>query len=618
MRVVGARARARGRSLGGAVALVLAAWLGTSSLAAGQEGAGAEPAEGVARAVPEWQPVQGLDGPRGVFRFFLEHMAGTRDADQAGRAFDLSGVAPEERLGLGHDRAWALYEVLNRTELVVLEDLPTDRQVVGSRWVYRRVPRQDPTVAVLVGLVEREGRWCIDRDTVERLPALYERMAGLQPVGAYLDSLPLLERLHYRLRGTLPPLLLERTLLVENWQWLALLVVVFLAVLVDRLVRFVVGLLVRRITRSERVTVGTEELGNFERPVGILAGTALFQLALPVLNLSEGVHGALAIAASFVMAVAWVWAAYRLVDVLCSYLAEKARLSANKFDDMLVPLLSRTLRVFVVVVGLIFLASRWTEDLWRVVAGLSIGSALLALAAKDSVENLFGTFAVLLDKPFAIGDWILSGDMEGTVEEVGLRSTRIRTFYNSVISVPNNHFISSTVDNMGRRRYRRIKTTLGLTYDTPPEKIEAFCEGVRAILREHPYTRKDYYHVYLNGFGASSLDVLLYCFLETPNWDTELREKHRLFADILRLADELGVSFAFPTQTLHLVREDPEHPDRPPSDVAGAQRGRALGAQVAQRTLAPFGKAGPAPVSFASSHPGAADEGAGAADGPSG
>ena len=97
---------------------------------------------------------------------------------------------------------------------------------------------------------------------------------------------------------------------------------------------------------------------------------------------------------------------------------------------------------------------------------------------------------------------------------------------------------------------------LGVQYDTTPEQVEAFCEGIRELIRRHPYTRKDYYHVYLNQFGSSSLDILLYCFVECPDWSVELREKHRLFLDIIELAQRLGVSFAFPTRTLHMFQEE--------------------------------------------------------------
>src|SRR5690606_26122936 len=144
-------------------------------------------------------------------------------------------------------------------------------------------------------------------------------------------------------------------------------------------------------------------------------------------------------------------------------------------------------------------------------------------------------------------------DVEGTVEKVGFRSTRVRTFYHSLITVPNALMTRAKIDNLGARRYRRVKETLGVTYDTSPERIEAFCEGIREIIRKHPYTRKDYYHVYFHGYGESALNILLYLFLETPDWATELRERQRLLLDVARLARELRVEFAFPSRTLYVV-----------------------------------------------------------------
>jgi MscS family membrane protein len=286
------------------------------------------------------------------------------------------------------------------------------------------------------------------------------------------------------------------------------------------------------------------------------------------------------------LAFAGVWTIYCFVDILCNYLAARAAISQNKFDDMLVPLFRRTLKILVVIGGLVYLATQWSDDLWSIVAGLGIGSVALAFAARDSVENLFGTFTVLLDKPFQIGDWITMGDLDGDVESVGFRSTKVRTFYNSLVTVPNRHFISGQVDNMGARRYRRIKTTLALTYDTPPEKVEAFCEGVREVIRKHPHTRKDYFHVYLNGLGASSLDIMLYCFVEVPDWSAELSEKHRLFADILRVGKALEVEFAFPTQSLHVVTpENLVHPNTPENNEAGKQLGREVANAILKETL---------------------------------
>ncbi|MCX4188655.1 mechanosensitive ion channel family protein, partial [Methylophaga sp. OBS4] len=167
---------------------------------------------------------------------------------------------------------------------------------------------------------------------------------------------------------------------------------------------------------------------------------------------------------------------------------------------------------------------------------------------------------VLLDRPFSIGDWVVIGDVEGSVETVGFRSTRIRTFYNSLVTMPNSILTTTKIDNMGARRYRRMRTMLALTYDTPAEKIEAFCEGIRKVIQLHPYMRKDYYQVYFNEYGAASLDILVYVFWATPDWNTELRERHRFLLDVLRLARQLEVEFAYPTQTLYLKRGDIEHP----------------------------------------------------------
>jgi MscS family membrane protein len=241
------------------------------------------------------------------------------------------------------------------------------------------------------------------------------------------------------------------------------------------------------------------------------------------------------------------------VDLVAAYLGTLATRTESTLDDMLVPMVRRALKVVIIAFGIVFIAQNQGINVSSLLAGLGIGGIAFALAAKDTVENLFGSFTVVIDRPFKIGDWVVIGDLEGTVEELGLRSTRIRTFYNSLITVPNSTLVQASVDNLGERRYRRVKCMIGIQYDTPAERIEAFCEGIRELIRRHPYTRKDYYNIYFNEFAASSLNILLYAFHECPDWTTELRERHRLFVDIVRLARRLGVEFAYPTQTLHIA-----------------------------------------------------------------
>ena len=243
------------------------------------------------------------------------------------------------------------------------------------------------------------------------------------------------------------------------------------------------------------------------------------------------------------------------MDVIGGYIAHNKEIRLSHFDEMLVPLLRTLLRVLVVIVVILFVLHYWFDTPPTTVLGaLGIGGVALAFAAKDTLGNFFGSLTVLFDRPFAVGDWIVMGDVDGTVEHVGFRSTRVRTFYNSIITVPNAKMVDSVVDNYGARRYRRTKTMISIQYSTSPERIDAFCEGIRELIRLHPYTRKDYYHVYFNEFAASSLDLLLYVFFEVPDWSTELRERHRLFVDIVRLAHDIGIEFAFPTQTVWLHR----------------------------------------------------------------
>ena len=185
-------------------------------------------------------------------------------------------------------------------------------------------------------------------------------------------------------------------------------------------------------------------------------------------------------------------------------------------------------------------------------AGLSIGGLAFALAAQDTVKNFFGSLMIFVDKPFQVGDWITSGDVDGTVEEVGARSTRIRTFANSVIYVPNGNLANATIDNHGLRVMRRFYTTITITYDTPPDLIETFVNGLKSIIINHPNTSKEKYEIHLNDFGASSLNIMFYIFFTVPTWSEELAARHDVISKIIRLAHELGIQFAFPTQTLHI------------------------------------------------------------------
>ena len=152
---------------------------------------------------------------------------------------------------------------------------------------------------------------------------------------------------------------------------------------------------------------------------------------------------------------------------------------------------------------------------------------------------------IFVDKPFRIGDWITCGDIDGTVEEIGFRSTRVRTFRDSLIYVPNARMADSMIDNHGRRIYRRYYAKLCVSYETPPGNIETFVSGLREILQAHPLSRKDVHEIHLHEFARWGIVVMFYVFVKVPSWSEELRVRHELNINILRLAKQLDIRFVY-------------------------------------------------------------------------
>lgn len=507
------------------------------------DGKAAEPMEAVQESVPAT-----LRSPRATMTTFLHAMNDIKRGEPekmevALTTLDLSGINPLVQTEKGTELAWALLEIMDKTRVVQLKKVPDYEE--GKPWVFEKY---EGGVVEVVRM--SDGRWLLSQMTLAAVPAIFDELADKKKlkieVKGEAEHLPLA----LRIRNQIPNEFKHKILTLEGWQWIAILLIIMLGVLIDKLISlFLRGVMANRVRHSK--SRGYKGLRtDMLRPFGLLGMALVWWVGINQLGLSEKALLVLLVAVKFLTTLSAVWGAFRLADLLDAFLKNKAEKTASKLDDQLAPLATRSLKVFIFVIGLIFVANSLNLDIRGLLAGLGLGGLAFALAAKDLVQNLFGSITVLFDRPFYIGDWIVVGDVEGTVEDIGFRTTRIRTFYNSVITLPNSHLITASVDNMGSRRYRRYTTKLGLTYDTPPAKIEAFCEGVRELVRLHPYMRKDYYHVYFSGYADSALEVMLYVFWETPDWSTELREKHRFLLDILRLAQDLGVEFAYPTQTV--------------------------------------------------------------------
>jgi MscS family membrane protein len=578
-------------------------------------------------------PRPALVSPRATMRVFLTAMNAIRDDGREElwpavfACFELEAAGIEPGSFDARRRAVQLLGVLDRIRRVDYANLPSQEELGPNRSSFTFFPRdfsdEDDELYREFELTDQhitlelggDGRWRFSEGTIAGLPTMYDAAVSKGELKVRQDSNVSV------LQPFMPRSLVTRQWLgIMYWQWVGLLVLVLLGVVVDFVCRSIVRSLLAGYIGQKRGKEHAEAITLAARPLGMFGGAAVYLLLLPMLGMPLQAHQVLHAAAAVYAVLAGTWAAWRMTDLGAEVLAAYASRTRSKIDDVLIPLFRKGLKVFVVAIGILYGADALSIPIGPMLASLGIGGLAFAFAAKDTIENFFGSVAVILDRPFEVGDWVVlpsgGGDTEGTVEELGFRSTRIRTFYNSQVTVPNASLVRATVDNYGRRKYRRWKTTLGVQYDTTPDKLIAFTEGIRELIRTHPYTRKDYYQVWGNDYGDSSLNILLYVFFEVPDWNTELRERERLFIDIVRLADQLGVQFAFPTTTVHLFTEQhaekgaPPQPDYEPPKQTTDRRSLVKGIRAAQQLIAnqPWREQKPGPQTYGQIGPTKIDE----------
>jgi MscS family membrane protein len=388
-----------------------------------------------------------------------------------------------------------------------------------------------------VYLVRRDSLWMFSETTIDRIPSLYREHFSVA-MDFMLEHLPQFFNKSY--------------LGLQLWQYAAILFLLLIGLVIRKLFEFFIHQHMLRLAKKSTTTWDDQLLNEIERPAGFTLLMVFFWITYTNLQLSVTTNYYISNILEISVSGGLVWLLYNLSNVLSDYLSELTSKTESKLDDQLVPLIRKSLKIFIVIVGILFILQNNGVNVASLIAGLGLGGLAFALAARDTLANLFGSITIFLDKPFQIGDWIKTPSVEGTVEEVGFRSTRIRTFHNSLISVPNAKMADAEVDNLGLREYRRLKTVLNLTYSTSPEQMEAFVEGIKAIIKANEHMRQDFYEVHFYNYGPHSLDVLVYCFLSVETWSEELQQRHNFFLEVMRLAKEVGVEFAFPTQTLHV------------------------------------------------------------------
>lgn len=268
---------------------------------------------------------------------------------------------------------------------------------------------------------------------------------------------------------------------------------------------------------------------------------------------------------SLIYVISIFWIILRVIEYIGIILMKKADATDNKMDDQLIPFAIEIAKIIAIVFGLfIILGNIFNVNITALATGLGIGGIAIAMASKESLENLLGSFTIFFDRPFTVGDMVTVGSVTGIVEKVGFRSTRIRTFDKSVVTVPNKKMIDAELDNLGVRPVRRVKFSVGLTYETSADQIKKIVIEIQNMIDNHPKTtnidgeksKGQEARVRFEEFGSSSLNILVLYYVNSPRWDDLIDVRQDINYKIMGIVKKHNSDFAFPSTTVYLQKNN--------------------------------------------------------------
>ena len=341
----------------------------------------------------------------------------------------------------------------------------------------------------------------------------------------------------------------------EMWRIITLAVIIAFSYLLAKLISFFMNRSIPRLQEMGKAVLisAFQSVTQTITFVMVMLGIrlSLFFLIIPP-PLDEFMH----ISTSVLVIIAIATMIYKLTNTVDTWLHRYSRNGDDQLDAMLTPVVGRTLRVIVVILALLQIAQTVSDqELTHILAGLGVGGLAIAFASQEAIRNFFGSLMIFSDKPFNIDDWVVVDGMNASVEEVGIRSTRIRTFDGYHVIIPNGELMNKTITNVQKRPFIRRWANIDITYDTPPEKVQEAIDIIREVLSgyaEHmPEDRPP--KIYFEDFKAYSLSLLMVYWVTPPSyWDfVELNDQ--INKEIFHRFNEAEISFAFPTQTLHLA-----------------------------------------------------------------
>lgn len=340
------------------------------------------------------------------------------------------------------------------------------------------------------------------------------------------------------------------------WDIVSFLGIILITILLKRtFIRFIIGLL-KKLTKKTETDIDDKLLKVMEKPIGLAFTTIGFYFALRIVDIPLNIEFFIDNAAKTIILFTLFWAAYRVTNIFTLLYEVISKKTETKLDNMLLSFLENGIKIVIVIIGSITLIQVWFEEIGGILTGLGLGGLAFALAAQETASNLFGSITIMTDRPFEIGDWIKTPSVEGTVEEIGFRSTRVRTFEQAVVTIPNSLISKEAIINWSKMGKRRISFRLGVTYSTTSEQIKSCLEKIREMLKKHQEVHPETIYVYFEKFGESSLDIFIYFFTKTTNWQKYLEIQEDVNIRVMEIVKELEISIAFPSRSIYVENVD--------------------------------------------------------------
>ena len=471
---------------------------------------------------------------------------------------NLTEVAPTARRKAGFSAASALYETLSRIQLPPFDQIPDAAQLKAlsgsdaERWVI-------PNTEIVIERMKsgpHNGEFLFSAGTVYRAEEFYERVHAL----AYTRPVPLERFREITMNGggwmipfawvkALPSWFRLPVAEQAAWKWMALFLILGCC-----------GVLLRPVSRLSRRRSSDHPvlsaLARLALPLFFLVATPVVTyFALAQINMIGPAASLIQLVATAIMFLAGAWIVWRIAPVLAEAIIATPKINTESIDAYLIRICMRLLGIIAAAALLAVGAQRLGLPVYGILAGLGVGGLAIALAAQPTVENLIGGLSLFADKPIRVGDVCRYGSEEGTVEAIGIRSTRIRGGDRTLTTMPNGVLSKMPLVSMSQRDRMLIRSVIGLRYETSPEQLRYLLVKIREALQRHPKIHPELVRVRFVGFGASSLDIELFAYVKTTKGPEFLSVREELFLQVMDIVNESGTGFAFPSQTLYFGRD---------------------------------------------------------------